>query len=109
MSPDEGSVLFEVETPLGNTVRCSLAWWHRVLLLKHPVLEGREGDVLRVLASPDEVRRSRKDVTVLLFYRSVGTRWICAVARIDGRRGFLVTAYPTDAIKIGETVWTRSR
>jgi hypothetical protein len=44
-----------------------------------------------------------------LFYRSAGARWICAVAKIDESRGFLVTAYPTDAIKIGETVWTRSR
>jgi hypothetical protein len=32
-----------------------------------------------------------------------------AVARRDGDDGFLVTAYPTDAIKIEETVWTRSR
>jgi hypothetical protein len=61
------------------------------------------------LGDPDEVRRSRKDATVLLFYRGGPLRWTCAVTKVEGGEGFLVTAYPTDAIKIGETIWTRSR
>ncbi len=32
-------------------------------------------------------------------------RWLCAVAkRLEGE-GFLITAYVTDAVKIGESVW----
>ncbi|PYQ27089.1 MAG: hypothetical protein DMF56_21240 [Acidobacteria bacterium] len=36
------------------------------------------------------------------------SRWICAVAkRVDDRDGFLITAYPTDAIKEGTRIWTK--
>ena len=56
-----------------------------------------------------QIRRSRKDEAVHLFYRAVQPgRWFCAVARqVDNESGFLVTAYPTDAIKQGETIWHR--
>ena len=80
-----------------------------VILQKHPALRGREEEVRRALADPDEVRQSRKDPSVLLFYRGAKPRWTCAVTKAEGGSGFLVTAYPTDAIKIGVTVWTRSR
>jgi hypothetical protein len=62
-----------------------------------------------VLEDPDEVRLSRKDAEVFLFYRSSVARWLCAVARREDGTGFLITAYPTDNVKIGDTVWTRSR
>lgn len=99
----------DVTTPLGFTVRCTRAYWDQVILEKHPVLRGREGEVRAALADPDEVRQSRKDPAVLLFYRGGEPHWTCAVAKAGGDRGFLVTAYPTDAIKIGVRVWTRSR
>lgn len=100
---------FDIRTPLGFRVRCSRSYWEDVILMKHPVLAGREAQVAAALADPDVVRRSRKDHAVLLFYRREGARWLCVVARAQGAAAFLVTAYPTDAIKIGEPVWTRSR
>lgn len=100
---------FEVATPLGFTVHCTRTYWEFIVKHKHPVLLGREEEVARVLADPDEVRRSRKDPQVLLFYRSTSPRWLCAVARREDSTGFLITAYPTDAIKIGKTIWTRSK
>jgi hypothetical protein len=106
---DVNDLLFEIATPLGFTVRCSRAYWEHVLLEKHPVLRGHEEDVKAALGNPDEVRRSRKDPAVLLFYRGGLPRWTCAVTKAEGDDGFLVTAYVTDAIKIGEAVWTRSR
>jgi|SRR3990172_1482792 len=104
-----GDPLFEVLTPLGFVVRCTRAYWERVILEKHPVLRGREEDVRLALLEPDEVRRSSKDAAVLLFYRGSKPRWMCAVTKREDESGFVVTAYPTDAVKIGETVWTRSR
>ena len=101
-------LFFEIMTPLGICVRCSQTYWHDVILQKHPILRGREEDVCLSLADPDEVRRSRRDPAVLLFYRGDSPRWTCAVTKVGGRSGFLVTAYPTDAIKIGDPVWTRS-
>jgi hypothetical protein len=76
---------------------------------KHPVLQGRETEVAQALVDPDEIRRSQKDPRVLLFYRGSAPRWLCAVTRREDGSGFLITAYPTEAIKAGETIWTRSR
>jgi len=68
----------------------------------------RENDVQETLRNPDEIRVSKSDQNVYLFYKSerIG-RWICAVARrLDGD-GFLITTYPTDTIKEGERIWSR--
>jgi len=73
------------------------------------IMAGREDDVQRVLADPDVVRRSRQDPEVYLFYRQEKSRWLCAVVRREIASGFLITAYPTDVIKVGEIVWKRSR
>ncbi|WP_447972364.1 DUF4258 domain-containing protein [Nitrospira sp. Kam-Ns4a] len=103
------AILFEVETPLGFVVRCTRAYWEFLVTHKHPVLHGREDEVRQALADPEEARRSRKDANVLLFYRGATPRWLCAVAKREDGTGFLVTAYPTDAIKIGEPVWKKSK
>jgi hypothetical protein len=45
---------------------------------------------------------------VLLFYQGTGeNRWVCAVAKRETDQGFLITAYPTDAIKEGTQVWPK--
>lgn len=31
------------------------------------------------------------------------------ISKEEDDSGFLITAYPTDAIKAGETIWTRSK
>ena len=100
---------FEVLTPLGFVVRCTGAYWRFIVSEKHPVLAGHEAEVSATLADPDEIRRSRKDPQVLLFYREAKPRWLCAVVRRSDGAGFLITAYPTDAVKAGERIWTRSR
>ena len=98
---------FEVPTPLGFTVRCTRAYWQFIVSEKHPVLAGHEAEVKDTLSDPDEIRRSRKDPEVFLFYRGQRPRWLCAVVRRNEGVGFLITAYPTDAVKAGETIWTR--
>jgi hypothetical protein len=76
--------------------------------MKHPVMSGREAIVKLALESPDEIRQSRSDAEVLLFYKAEGTRrWVCAVARQARDHAFLVTTYPTDAIKEGMRVWPK--
>src|SRR5687767_3634453 len=99
--PEES--FFEVATPLGFSVRVSLAHWETITKIKHPVMAGREELVQQVLTSPDEVRLSRIDESVYLFYKlEREKRWVCAVAKRLNGEGFLITAYPTDAIKEGE-------
>lgn len=104
--PDE--LLFEVLTPLGFRVRVTRGYWELIVTVKHPVMAGHEIDVKEALENPSEIRRSRSDVNVYLFYKPerIG-RWVCAVAKQLNGDGFLITAYLTDAIKEGELVWTK--
>jgi hypothetical protein len=99
---------FEVPTPLGFTVRRTRAYWEFIIREKHPVLARHETDVKEALSHPDEIRRSRKDAQVFLFYRGGKPRWLCAIVRRDDAAGFLITAYPTDVVKAEETIWTKS-
>jgi hypothetical protein len=71
-------------------------------------MRGHDQDVRFALVEPDEIRRSRKDRDIFLFYRRGQFRWICAVAKRENGEGFLVTAYPTDNVKIGDVVWKKS-
>ncbi|GJL63255.1 MAG: hypothetical protein NPIRA04_19090 [Nitrospirales bacterium] len=100
---------FQVESPLGFTVRCTAEYWRFIISEKHPVLTGREQDIQKVLKEPTEVRRSKKDQNVLLFYGMARTRWLCVVVRKENGTGFVITAYPTDTIKTGDSLWTRSK
>jgi hypothetical protein len=102
------NLFFEVATPLGFSVRVTRRYWELIVTVKHPVMRGREADVQNALRDPDEIRRSRNDPAVHLFYRiQRPKRWICAVAkRLDGD-GFLITTFPTDAIKEGEQIWSK--
>lgn len=99
-------ILFDVETPLGFRVRTTIGHWDFITTVKHPVLRGREADIRATLASPSEVRLSKSDPTVYLFYRSDGTgRWVCAVTKWSNEEGFLITAYRTGNIKEGRHLW----
>ena len=103
---DDKEILFEVMTPLGFQVRVTKAYWELIVTIKHPVMAGREEDVKKVLAQPDEIRQSKSDEMVFLFYKEEREkRWICAVSKQTGSEGFLITTYPTDAIKEGVQVW----
>jgi hypothetical protein len=101
--------LFEVETRLGFRVRVPASRWELIVTTKHPTMKGRERDVARTLGEPDEIRESISDAEVFLFYRlERPRRWICAVVkRVGAVDGFLITAYPTDAVKEGQRIWTR--
>jgi hypothetical protein len=103
---DTKDVLFEVMTPLGFRVRVTHGYWDLIVSVKHPVMAGREEDVRSALENPDEIRQSKSDEDVYLFYKAEHEkRWICAVSRQTGDTGFLITTYPTDAIKEGVQIW----
>jgi len=110
MADDASSeeLLFEVLTPLGFKVRVTHAYWNLIVTVKHPVMAGREKQVRDTLQNPGEIRQSKSDPNVYLFYRVEGIgRWVCAVFRRLNGEGFLITAYPTDAIKEGELIWPK--
>ena len=101
-------LFFEVLTPLGFGVRITHSYWNLIVTVKHPAMAGRESDVKETLSDPDEIRLSKSDPDVYLFYRSEHLRrWVCAVVkRLDGE-SFLITAYPADKIKEGKRIWKK--
>lgn len=101
-------IFFQVTTPLGFTVRVSLDYWELITTVKHPVMAGLERMVMATLEQPEEIRVSKSDSKVFLFYRTQKPgRWICAVVKkLDGE-GFLITTYPTETIKEGKHIWPK--
>jgi len=79
-------------------------------ILQHQEMVGMEAEVERTLQSPAEVRVSRSDSTVQLFYEyyirtRVGGKWLCVVVKYLPDDAFVVTAYLTDQLKQGESIW----
>ena len=100
--------LFVVKSRLGFSVRTTRGYWALITTVKHPNLAGKETAVIRTLTAPDQVRKSRVDDSVYLFYRKVSKRYLCVVVkRTAERRGFIMTAHVTEKIKEGRVVWKR--
>ncbi|NEO98521.1 MAG: DUF4258 domain-containing protein [Symploca sp. SIO2E9] len=97
---------FEILTPTGVRIRTTPSYWAKIVTLKHPIIKGREEFVKLVLQEPIEVRRSRSDPMVYLYYKDEPPYFLCVVARHLNGEGFIITVYRTDKIKRGEPVWT---
>jgi hypothetical protein len=77
----EQSILFEVSTPLGFRLRVTRSYWELITTIKHPVMAGQESMVKNALETPAQIRLSRSNASVYLFYRQErADRWICAMA-----------------------------
>ncbi len=104
--PMDSELLFDVETPLGFYVHCYRSYWERKVVGSHPAMEDKLTMVIQALKNPLEIRISKTDSGVYLFYDVDGSRLVCVVARDVEGEGFLMTAYPTDRMKEGIIVWT---
>ena len=100
--------LFVVKSRVGFAVRTTAGYWSLIATVKHPTLLGKEEAVIKTLAEPSEVRVSRVDELVYLFYRKKERRFLCVVVkRISASAGFIMTAYITDRVKEGRAIWKR--
>jgi hypothetical protein len=70
-------------------------------------MRGLEEYVKKTLVDPLEVRRSRRDPSVYMYYRPWWDKLICVVAKLLNDEGFIITAYPTRRMAPGDTVWQR--
>ena len=71
-----------------------------------------EEEIGQVLRAPIEVRLSRADDSIQLFYEfytqtRVGEKWLCVVVKYLPDDAFVVTAYFTDQLKTGEIIWPK--
>lgn len=102
----KSEIYFSVKTPIGIEVRTTVQYWEYLVAHKHSVMKNKEDIVKSVLQMPDEIRQSKMDKDVFLYYKQFD-RLYCVVVRHAGMEGFLITAYPVDKVKEGEIVWTR--
>ena len=83
MSESQG-LLFQVNTPAGFVV-CTTADYWDLLQRKHPEIRGRLADIERCLAAPQQVRQSKQDAAVYLFYAPLARYHLCVVVkRLNG-------------------------
>lgn len=83
-------------------------------ILTHPEMRSWMKSIGAALARPERVIRSRSDHSAELFYvwktrTQVGPKYLCAVCVFKAKSAFIVTAYLTDRIKRGLTLWPRSQ
>lgn len=102
----ESEIYFSVKTPLDIEVRTTVQYWKYIVTIKHPVMKNKDDIVKTVLQTPDEIRQSKMDKDVFLYYKQFD-RLYCVVVKHIGMEGFLITAYPVDKIKEGEIVWIK--
>lgn len=93
---------------MGFSVRTTRGYWSLITKVKHPTLAGKEQEVIWALREPDQVRISKVDRSVYLFYRKARKHYVCVVVKnIGSKTGFIMTAYFTDKIKEGRIAWKR--
>jgi len=66
-------------------------------ILDRPEMQNMGDEIIRTLQAPAEVRVSRSDTNVRLFYefyarRRVGDKWLCVVVKYLENDAFVITA-----------------
>lgn len=102
----KSEIYFSLKTPLNIEVKTTVQYWEYLVTFKHPVMKSKEDIVKAALQIPDEIRQSKMDKDVFLYYKQFD-RLYCVVVRHAGMEGFLITAYPTDKVKEGVVIWTK--
>jgi len=103
----DSGMAFEVKSKQGALVKTSKLYWNIITHIKHPSIRGKEKDIKSTLRYPHEIRISKKDKDVHLFYRKYRHKFLCIVARIHKGTGFIITAYYTKKIKEGKIKWKK--
>ena len=79
---------------------------------EHPEMTLHAEKINETLADPEVVVRSKSDDEARLYYRHyaglpIGNKYMCIVVKFKEANAFVITAYFTDSIKKGETIWRK--
>lgn len=94
----------EVVSKLGKRIRASKNHWESIVK-KHESVAGLEAKVRETIRNPAYIRVSKEDDRVFLYYSPCGKYYLCVVCRHLNSDGFIITAYLTDRIKKGVTIY----
>ncbi|MBI4149294.1 DUF4258 domain-containing protein [Candidatus Woesearchaeota archaeon] len=100
-------IYFEVISKLGKRIVVTTSRLDLIAKTKHPEISGKEEEVRETLYNPDEIRLSKSDATVYLYYKYYGGLSLSVVVKHKNGEGFVVTAYYTDRIKEGKQLYKR--
>jgi len=86
MSFDE-EAFFLAKTPLNVEVRTTTGYWEYLITMKHPVMKGKEDIVKAALEFPDEIRQSKTDKDVFLYYKRFDKLYLLCSCQTDWHGG----------------------
>jgi hypothetical protein len=93
----------------GKLVELTKERWQHIVA-EHPEVKEFKDKLFDILSNPDLVKCSKKDKSVILYYRYyhkiLGGKYLLAVAKVNWR-SFLLTYYVTDKIKGGRIIWRK--
>lgn len=104
------NVIFELENILGRKIILTGETLEHIL--EKPEMLNQEERIKETLLQPRIIKRSNYIWTVLLYYRlysqtPVTRKYLLVVVQITNSVGYVKTAFYTDRIKKGETVWKK--
>ncbi len=99
--------MFEIRCVLGKKVRLTQRRWELIINHKHPAMKDKKENVKEALILPDEVRQSKKDAHVRLYYKKLEDKFVCVVIKVLNGDGFVITCYVTDKMKEGNVLWKK--
>jgi len=100
-------IRFHVETVTGKDIRTTNGYWRLISEGKHPIIKKYESEVIETLRDPDEIRKSKRDASVYLYYKKYPQWFICVLVRYLNGDGYIITAYVADKVKKGDVVWKK--
>jgi hypothetical protein len=81
--------------------------WLLITKFKHPIMHDKEKEVKETITNPDQIRISKIDCLVFLYYKKFQDAHVCVVVKHIHSKGFIITTYITTFIKQGEIVWKK--
>jgi hypothetical protein len=100
-------ILFEIQTSNGIKIRTTSSYWKKIISFKHPVIANKQNEVKETLKNPEQIRKSKQDSKVLLYYKCFEPYHVCVVVKVLNEDGFIITTYLTENIKEGEIIWPK--
>ncbi len=81
-------------------------------ILEHPEMGAMASAIEETLMQPQQVIQSLGDADARLYYRYyretvVGDKYLCAVVKVQDADAFVITAYLTDRLKKGTSLWSQ--
>lgn len=98
-----------VKSFLGIQIKILKVGWNNISKLKHPDLENKFHELVKILIQPTQIWQSKNDKQVFLYYFKINKKYFCAICKHYNHQGFLITAYYTYKPRGLKKTWTKQK